>query len=107
MVSISKFNNTSEWYTSSCTISRTNGDVTTSAGSLTTAISSATVTSKLLTGYTVGTNAVIVATDSILTAFGKVQAQINAGIIGSFTQGSIIFAGSGGALSQKQCKPVL
>jgi len=36
-----------------------------------------------------------------LTAFlEKCKLKFNAGIIGYFTQGSIIFAGSGGALSQ-------
>jgi hypothetical protein len=33
---------------------------------------------KLLTGYTVGSNAAIVATDNVLQGFGKAQAQINA-----------------------------
>ena len=55
------------------------GDVTGSGTtSITTSISNATVTSKVLTGYTVGTNAAVAATDSILSAFGKIQAQINA-----------------------------
>ena len=46
--------------------------------SITTSISSATVTSKILTGYVVGSNSALSATDSILSAFGKIQAQINA-----------------------------
>ncbi len=36
------------------------------------------VTAQALTGYAVGTNAVLTTTDSILAAFGKVQAQLNA-----------------------------
>ena len=36
------------------------------------------VTGQLLTGYVVGTNTAIAATDSILGAFGKIQAEINA-----------------------------
>lgn len=36
------------------------------------------ITGTLLTGFSVGTNATIAATDSILSAFGKTQAQINA-----------------------------
>ena len=38
----------------------------------------ATVRSTVLTGYAVGANAVLAATDTILAAFGKVQGQINA-----------------------------
>lgn len=36
-----------------------------------------TVLSKVLTGYSVGTNTALAATDNILGAFGKVQAQLN------------------------------
>ena len=55
------------------------GDVTgTGNTGITTSIAASTVTSKVLTGYTVGTNASVAATDSILSAFGKIQAQINA-----------------------------
>lgn len=55
------------------------GDVTGSgATAITTAISAATVTGKALTGYTLGGISAIAATDTILAAFGKVQAQINA-----------------------------
>jgi hypothetical protein len=36
------------------------------------------VRAALLTGFTVGTNTAIVATDSVLVAMGKIQAQINA-----------------------------
>jgi len=54
------------------------GDVTaTGPGSVTASIASTTVTGKLLTGYTSGTNTPIVATDSILTALEKLQAQIS------------------------------
>ena len=55
------------------------GDVAGSGNTgITTSIAASTVTSKVLTGYTVGTNAAVAATDSILSAFGKIQAQINA-----------------------------
>ena len=53
------------------------GDVTNTVGSLVTAISNTTVTGKLLTGYVAGTNTPIVATDSILTAFENLQAQVS------------------------------
>lgn len=52
------------------------GDVT--GNQSTTAISSPTVTGKLLTGYVVGANTPIAATDSILLAFEKTQGQLNA-----------------------------
>jgi trimeric autotransporter adhesin len=52
------------------------GDVTGTQS--TTSISSPTVTSKILTGYVVGSNTPIAATDSILLAFEKTQGQINA-----------------------------
>lgn len=62
------------------------GDVTGSGtGSFATSITAATVTGKALTGYTLGTNAVLAATDTILAAFGKVQAQINAKGTGTIT----------------------
>lgn len=55
------------------------GDVTGSGTTtITTSISAATVTGKTLTGYTIGTNTAIAATDTIIEAFGKIQAQINA-----------------------------
>lgn len=55
------------------------GDVTGSgAATITTAIAATTVTGKVLTGYTVGSNTAIAATDTILASFGKTQAQINA-----------------------------
>lgn len=54
------------------------GDVTASGpGSATASIADTVVTGKLLTGYSVGTNTPISATDTILQAFGKVQAQIS------------------------------
>lgn len=45
---------------------------------ITVSISAGTVTGKALTGYAVGTNTAIAATDTILQAFQKVQGQINA-----------------------------
>lgn len=52
------------------------GDVTGTQSA--TAISSSTVTGKLLTGFSVGANTAILAADTILAAFGKTQGQINA-----------------------------
>lgn len=63
------------------------GDVTGTQGA--TSISSPTVTGKLLTGYVVGAAVPLAATDSILTAFEKVQGQLNA------TSGSAITALTG------------
>lgn len=55
------------------------GDVTgTGNTAITTSIAASTVTGKLLTGYAVGSNSALAATDSILSAFGKIQGQINA-----------------------------
>ena len=55
------------------------GDVTGSGTTaITASISATTVTGKALTGYVVGTNTAIVATDSILVGFQKAQGQINA-----------------------------
>jgi hypothetical protein len=63
------------------------GNVTAANGDYTTAqvtesgnlyFTSARVLATALTGYTVGTNTALAATDTILGAFGKVQAQINA-----------------------------
>lgn len=66
------------------------GNVTGTQGA--TFISAPTVTGKLLTGYIVGTNTPIVATDSILQAFQKIQGQLNntdasaiTGLIGDVT----------------------
>ena len=52
-----------------------NGDVTGTQSA--TSIASTVVTGKLLTGYSAGTNTPILATDSILIAFEKLQAQIS------------------------------
>lgn len=41
-------------------------------------LTDAITTARLLTGYTVGSNVAILATDSILAAFGKTQGQLNA-----------------------------
>ena len=49
------------------------------------------ITSQLLTGYAVGSNAAIVASDSILGAFNKVQAQLN----GKQTSGAYLTANQG------------
>lgn len=72
------------WAMDSATYLTANQTVTLSgdaSGSGTTAItvtiSDATVTGKLLTGYAVGANTALAATDSILAAFQKVQGQIN------------------------------
>jgi hypothetical protein len=67
-------------------------------------IAAATVTAKVLTGYSVGSNAVLASTDTILAAFGKVQAQINAitgasGVTGSGTSGRLAFWSSGSAIT--------
>lgn len=68
---------TASYLTQNQNISLT-GDITGSGTvSITTALSSTTVTSKLLTNYSIGTNVGISSTDSILSAFGKIQAQIN------------------------------
>ena len=50
-----------------------------------TSITSTTVTGKLLTGYVVGSNTPIAATDSILTAFEKVQGQLNTTVSSAIT----------------------
>ena len=44
-----------------------------------------------LTGYTVGANTALADTDSILSAFGKVQGQINARISGTIASGQVAF----------------
>lgn len=55
------------------------GDVTGSGNTaITTSIAASTITGKLLTGYVAGSNSAVAATDSILSAFGKIQGQINA-----------------------------
>jgi len=50
----------------------------TTSPNLTLSISDSRITSALLTGYVVGANTAIAASDSILSAFEKVQSQINA-----------------------------
>ena len=42
-----------------------------------------------ITGYTVGANTALAATDTILQAFGKVQGQINARISGTLASGQV------------------
>jgi hypothetical protein len=69
------------------------GDVT--SVSMATSIGSTVVTGKLLTGYIVGTNTAIAATDSILGAFQKVQGQMNVTIT-SLTS-DVTTVGSGAA----------
>ena len=44
-----------------------------------------------ITGYTVGANTALAATDTILQAFGKVQGQINARISGTIASGQVAF----------------
>jgi hypothetical protein len=44
-----------------------------------------------ITGYTVGANTALAATDNILGAFGKVQGQINARISGTIASGQVAF----------------
>jgi hypothetical protein len=48
-------------------------------------------TSTLLTGFSVGANTAIAATDSILTAFNKTQGQINARVTGTGVAGQVSF----------------
>ncbi len=73
------------------------GDVTGTQGA--TAISSTTVTSKLLTGYVTGTNTPLVASNSILTAFENLQAQISATVGAAITSltGDVSATGPGSA----------
>jgi hypothetical protein len=51
------------------------------------------ILSQPLTGYTVGANTALAATDTILQAFGKAQGQINARISGTAATGRISFGG--------------
>ena len=80
------------------TIPTLGGDVSNSGNTVT--LTATAVTGKALTGYTIGSNAAIAATDTILGAFGKTQAQINAiagkpskatGLIGNGSSTSINF----------------
>lgn len=76
------------------------GDVTGSGPTaITTSISAATVTSKALTGYSASTNTAIVATDTILAAFGKTQAQINARVSSVALSTPSIFTVSGSPIT--------
>jgi hypothetical protein len=62
------------------------GDITGSgATTITTSLADATVTGKLLTGYVVGANSALTATDSILVALQKLQGQVNARLTGNQT----------------------
>lgn len=57
-----------------------------------TTIASTVVTGKVLTGFSASPNSAIVATDTILAAFGKTQAQLNAALISPMTTlGDIIY----------------
>ena len=67
------------------TIPTLSGEVTNSGNAVT--LSTSAVTGKLLTSYALGTSTAIAATDSILGAFGKVQAQINSVTGGLIYQG--------------------
>ena len=62
-------------------------------------IPTATVTGKLLTGYTTGTNTPIIATNSILTAFENLQAQVSATVGAAITSltGDVSASGPGAA----------
>ena len=75
------------------------GDVTGTQSA--TSISNSTVTGKLLTGYTVGSNTPIASSDSILTAFEKVQAQLNVTVSAAITAltGDVTATGPGSVAS--------
>ena len=75
------------------------GDVTGTQSA--TAISATTVSGKLLTGYVVGANTPIAATDSILSAFEKIQGQINNTDLSAITAltGDVTASGPGSAAS--------
>lgn len=62
-------------------------------------LTDAVTTARLLTGYTVGANTPIAATDSILAAFGKTQGQINATTGAAITSltGDVTATGPGAA----------
>jgi hypothetical protein len=71
------------------------GDVTGNQNS--TAISATTITGKLLTGFSVGTNTPIVGTDTILSAFEKIQGQLNSEVSSAITNltGDVVANGPG------------
>lgn len=52
-----------------------------------------------ITGYTVGTNTALAATDNILQAFGKVQGQINARVSGTGVLGQVAFFNGTGSVA--------
>lgn len=56
-------------------------------------LSTTAVTSKLLTGYIIGTNSTISSSDSIIVAFGKIQAQVSSISLGG-TVSSVAITGS-------------
>jgi hypothetical protein len=81
------------------------GDVT-SVGNATT-LAATTVTGKVLTNYTLGTATAVAATDSILTAFGKLQAQVTAAP-GTVTTLSVATAnGFAGSVASATSSPVI
>ena len=69
---------TSTYLTSNQTVTLSGAVTGSGSTAITTSLTSTSVTAAVLTGYTVGTNTSILATDSILTAFGKVQAAVSA-----------------------------
>jgi hypothetical protein len=73
-----------------------------------TSIASTTVTGKLLTGYSVGTNSPITATDSILLAFEKIQGQLNATSSSAITAliGDVVATGPGSVSATIQANVV-
>jgi hypothetical protein len=82
------------------------GDVTGTQSS--TSIASTVVTGKLLTGYSVGANTPISATDSILSALEKIQGQINAFSDEAITAltGDVVATGPGSVSSTIQSNVV-
>jgi len=82
------------------------GDVTGLQGS--TAIASSVVTGKLLTGLVAGANTPIVATDSLLTAFANLQAQVTATSGAAITalSGDVVATGPGSVASTIQANVV-
>jgi hypothetical protein len=75
------------------TLSLTSGQVTTALGFTPIALASA------ITGYTVGANTALAATDTVLAAFGKLQGQVNARGTGTVTSVSGTGTASGLSLS--------
>jgi hypothetical protein len=79
-------------------VTASNGDYNTSQVTENTNLyfTNARVLATALTGYVVGTNAALLATDTILGAFGKVQAQINAKGSGTVTSVAALTLGTTG-----------